>query len=174
MGAGSSLRLRAVLLYMRKSNNMQTEMCAEKKRPKRPMAVSIVAWAIVVLFLVRLYQVFEPLVNAGVFEHGIDAQIINGIFLSPLGNAVLTSLSYLVLSLAGLVVLVGFLRMCKWAWVVLMVWTCISLTITLIDYFYSQANYVVMASDVIIAFALNQSDVQRIFGIRTDEGEPLD
>jgi hypothetical protein len=31
-----------------------------------------------------------------------------------------------------------------------------------------------MASDTIIAFALNQADVQRIFRIRTDPGERLD
>ena len=28
---------------------------------KRPIAVTIVAWGIVVLFLIRLYQVFQPL-----------------------------------------------------------------------------------------------------------------
>lgn len=138
------------------------------------MAVSIVAWAIFVLFLVRLYQVFEPLMRTGVFEYGINAPLVDGWRLTALGDAILTSVSYMLLSLAGLVVLIGFLRMCKWAWVVLMVWTGVSLTITLIDYFYSQANFVVMASDVIITFALNQSDVQRIFGIRTDQGEPLD
>jgi hypothetical protein len=55
-----------------------------------------------------------------------------------------------------------------------MVWTGISLTITLFDYFYSEANYIIMASDTIVAFALNQADVQRIFGIRTDPGERLD
>ncbi len=144
------------------------------KRSKRPIAVSIVAWAIVVLFLVRLYQVFEPLVRTGVFEHGINAPLVDGLRLTALGRAVLTSISYSLLSLAGLVVLAGFLRMRKWAWVVLMIWTGVSLTTTLIDYFYRQPNYVVMASDVIIAFALNQSDVQRIFGIRTDQGEPLE
>jgi len=57
---------------------------------------------------------------------------------------------------------------------VLMVWTGISLIITLLDYFYGEANYIIMASDTIVAFALNQANVQRIFGIRTDPGERLD
>lgn len=149
-------------------------MLTNKKRVKRPIAISIIAWAIVVLFVVRLYQVFEPLVSTSVFEYGIRDPLIDGLRLTALGRAALTSVTYALLSLAGLVVLAGFLRMRKWAWVVLMVWTGISLTTTLIDYFYRQPNYVVMASDVIIAFALNQSDVQRIFGIRTDQGEPLD
>ncbi len=65
-----------------------------------------------------------------------------------------------------------------------MSWTGISLAITLVNYFYaqhllgaqrllgSQPNYAVMASNVIIAFALNMTEVQRIFGIRRDENVP--
>jgi len=49
----------------------------------------------------------------------------------------------------------------------------VSLLISLVDYFYSHPNYVVMASNVIIAFALNITDVQRIYGIRRDDGSPL-
>ena len=36
------------------------------------------------------------------------------------------------------------------------------------NYFYTHANYVVMASNTIIALALNQVDVQRIFQIRIE------
>jgi hypothetical protein len=100
--------------------------------------------------------------------------MFSGFWFTPLGIALLTSLTYAVLSLSGIIVLIGFLRMKKWSWVVLMVWTGISLFITLFDYFYDEANYIIMASDTIVAFALNQSDVQRIFGIRTDPGERLD
>ena len=74
--------------------------------------------------------------------------------------------------LIGIIVLIGFLRLQRWAWVLLMAWTGISLCITLINYFYSRPNYLVMASDVIIAVALSQSDVQRIFRIRTEPDEP--
>ncbi len=65
--------------------------------------------------------------------------------------------------------LIGFLRLRRWSWVLLMAWTGISLVISLVDYFYSHPNYAVMASNVIIAFALNLPDVQRIFGIRRDD-----
>ena len=42
------------------------------------------------------------------------------------------------------------------------------------DYFYfGDPNFVIMASDVVIAFALSQADVQRIFGIRSDTGEDI-
>jgi hypothetical protein len=145
-----------------------------RRRRKRPVAVTIVAWTILLMFFVRLYQVFEPLVGTGIFEEGIRGPLFAGGWLTPLGIALLTSVSYATLSLTGIVVLIGFLRMKRWSWVVLIVWTAISLTITLFDYFYHEANYIIMASDTIVAFALNQADVQRIFGIRTDPGERLD
>jgi hypothetical protein len=141
---------------------------------KRPIAVTIVAWAIVLLFLVRLYQVFEPLIRMHVIENGLTSPLIVGPGITPLGWAVLTSVSYLILSLVGIVVLIGFLRLHRWSWVVLMAWTGVSLAITLVDYFYSRPNYIVMASNIIIAFALNQADVQRIFHIRMDQGEHID
>jgi hypothetical protein len=146
----------------------------KKWTKKRPPAVTVVAWTIWVLFIIRLYQFVEPLVREGVFRSGISAPLLAGAKLTPLGSAVLSSAIYLFLSLAGIVVLIGFLRVKRWSWVTLMAWTGISLTITLINYFYSQPNYLVMASDTVIAFALNQADVQRIFGIRTDQGEQLD
>jgi hypothetical protein len=138
---------------------------------KRPIAVTIVAWGIVVLFLIRLYQVFEPLLRMRVFETGLASPLLQGAKLTSLGQAVFTSASYLLLSLIGIVVLIGFLRLHRWAWVLLMAWTGVSLTISLIDYFYSRPNYLVMASNIIIAFALSQADVQRIFRIRTDQVE---
>jgi hypothetical protein len=143
-------------------------------KKKRPIAVTIAAWGIVVLFLIRLYQVIEPLFRTKVFETGITAPLIIEMRFTPLGRELFFSAVYLLLSLIGVVVLIGFLRMHRWAWVVLMAWTGISLTISLINYFYSRPNYLVMASNVIIAFALNQADVQRIFRIRTDQGERLD
>jgi hypothetical protein len=145
-----------------------------RQRRKRPLAVTIVAWTILVMFFVRLYQVFEPLIATGVFEHGIIESLFEDGWLTSFGFVMLTSATYAALSLSGIIVLIGFLRMKRWSWVVLMVWTGISLTITLFDYFYNNTNYIIMASDTIVAFALNQADVQRIFGIRMDPGERLD
>ncbi len=142
-------------------------------KKKQPIAVTIVGWGIVVLFLIRLYQVIEPLFRMKVFENGITTPLVVGVRFTPLGRELFFSGAYLILSLIGIVVLIGFLRMHRWSWVVLMAWTGISLTISLINYFYGQPNYLVMASNVVIAFALNQADVQRIFRIRTDQGEHI-
>ncbi len=141
-------------------------------KSKRPVAVTIVAWMIVLLFLVRLYQVYLPLMRADLLEDGIQGPFVQGMRLTPTGQALLVSASYLAQVLVGIVVLIGFLRLRRWAWVVLMAWTGISLAITLINYFYSHPNYIVMASNVIIAFALSQSDVQRIFKVRVSPDEP--
>jgi hypothetical protein len=140
---------------------------------KRSPAVVIIAWGIVILFLIRLYQVFDPLIRNQVFKDGIRGPLMQGGQLTPLGSALLSSASYLVLSVAGIVILIGFLRMKRWSWIVLMAWTGISLMVTLINYFYSQPNYLVMASNTIIALALNQADVQRVFKIRTGQSEPV-
>ena len=135
----------------------------------RPIAVTIVAWGIVLLFLIRLFQVFEPLIRLHVIETGVNGPLMHGLRPTPLGMAILTSGAYLILSLVGIVVLIGFLGLRSWAWVVLMAWTGGSLVIGLIEYFYSDPNYLVMASNTVIAFALNQVEVQRIFGIRIDQ-----
>ena len=140
-------------------------------RKKRPIAVSIIAAAIVVLFLIRLFQVVVPLIQQQVFINGISSPLFVDGSLTPLCMAIITSAVYLILSILGIIVLVGFLKVRHWSWVVLMAWTGVSLIISLIDYFYRRPNYIVMVSNVIIAFALNQADIQRIFGIRSDEGE---
>jgi hypothetical protein len=142
-------------------------------RKKSPLAVTVIAVAIVVLFLIRLYQVFDPLVRNGIFKNGITAPLFVGWRLTTLGSACLSSATYLLLSVAGIVVLVGFLRLQRWSWVLLMAWTGVSLIISLLDYFYLRPNYAVMVSNVIIAFALNINEVQRFFGIRSDDGLSL-
>ncbi|MGA2266803.1 MAG: hypothetical protein ABSH10_10310 [Phycisphaerae bacterium] len=139
---------------------------------KRPAAVSVIAVAIGVLFLIRLYQVVNPLLHQQVFKEGIAGPLLTGWKVTALGSALLSSLSYLLLSAAGIVVLIGFLRLRRWSWVLLMAWTGISLMISLVNYFYSHPNYLVMASDVVIAFALNLTSVQLIFKIRRDDGQP--
>ncbi|MGD0878621.1 MAG: hypothetical protein ABSA01_10800 [Anaerolineales bacterium] len=138
-------------------------------KKKSPIAVSVIAVTIVVLFLIRLYQVYEPLIRHNFFKNGIGGPLFNGWSLTPLGSDLLSSVSYLLLSLAGIFVLIGFLRLQSWSWVLLMSWTGISLVISLVDYFYSHANYAVMASNVIIAFSLNLPGVQRVFNIRRDD-----
>jgi hypothetical protein len=153
-----------------RGEDMPRKKNSDKK--KSPMAVSVIAVAIVALFLLRLVQVYAPLIRHNFFRGGINGALFNGLSLTPLGSDLFSASSYLALSLAGIFVLIGFLRLRRWSWVLLMAWTGISLVISLVDYFYSHANFAVMASNVIIAFALNIPEVQRIFGIRKDIDGP--
>ena len=140
---------------------------------KSPIAVTVIAIAMGVLFLIRLYQVYDPVFRQGVFKNGITGPFLIGWKFTPLGSVLFSSVSYLILSITGIIVLIGFLRLQRWSWVLLMAWTGASLTISLLDYFIGHANYAVMASNVIIAFALNITDVQRIFKIREEDGPTL-
>jgi hypothetical protein len=143
-------------------------------RKKRPIAVTVIAAAIVVLFIVRLYQVFEHLISGGMFRGGITGPFFADGALTVEGSALISSVFYFLFAFGLVIVLIGFLRMRRWSWVVLMSWVGFSMVVGLVDYFYfGQPNYVIMASDVVIAFALSQADVQRIFGIRMDIGESL-
>jgi hypothetical protein len=144
------------------------------KGKKRPIAVSVISMAIVVLFIVRLYQIFRPLYDMGVFQNGLVGPFLTETGLTETGRALLESVFYFILAVGMVIVLIGFLRMRRWSWVVMMTWVGISMVTGLVDYFYfGQPNYVIMASDVVIAFALSQVEVQRIFGIRTEIGELL-
>ncbi len=135
-------------------------------KKKRPIAVTVIAVAIVVLFLLRLYQVYDPVIRQRVFTAVFTRPLFLGWHPTSLGLTVISSISYLLLSLTGIIVLIGFLRMQRWSWVLLMVWTGASLTLSLVDYFTSHSNFAVMASNVIIAFALNIPEVQVIYKIR--------
>jgi hypothetical protein len=145
------------------------------KGKKRPIAVTVISIAIIVLFIVRLYQIFKPLYVMGVFRLGMFGRpLYTSQGLTEMGRAVLDSAFYFIIAIGMVIVLIGFLRMRRWSWVVMMSWVGISMITGLVDYFYfGHPNYVIMGSDVVIAFALCQADVQRIFGIRTDIGELL-
>ncbi len=135
-------------------------------KKKRPIAVSVIAIAIVVLFILRLVQVYDPIIRQRILTTVFTRPLFLGWHPTSLGLTLASSVGYILLSLTGIIVLIGFLRMQRWSWVLLMAWTCASLTLSLVDYFTSHSNYAIMASNVIIAFALNIPEVQVIYKIR--------
>ena len=144
-------------------------MLKRKKNPnkkKLPVAVPIIAAATVVLFVIRLYQVYDPVIRRHIFQNGLTGPLVTGLRLTELGSNLLSTAAYLFLAFSGLVVLTGFLTLRRWSWVLLMVWTGASLTVSLVDYFTSRSNYIVMSANVIVAFALNIPEVQRVYKIR--------
>jgi hypothetical protein len=151
-------------------------MAKKKKSPgiKRPIAVTVTAVVITVLFFVRIYQAIKPLIEEKALRTALVLSIFVNGDLTPHGKAVVESLLFLVLAIGMMNLLIGFLHMRRWSWVFLMAWIGVSMVVGLVDYFYfGEPNYVIMVSDVIIVFALSQADVQRIFGIRSDTGETI-
>jgi hypothetical protein len=140
---------------------------------KRPAEVTIIAVAMLGLFIARLYRVISPLVEQDVFRTGLGGPLFANGALTPLGWDMASSAFYLLLVVALALTLIGFLRLRRWSWLVLMVWTGFSLAYALWQYFLGQPNYLVMASDTVIAFALSQRDVQLVFGIRSAGQEPF-
>jgi hypothetical protein len=64
-------------------------------KKKRPIAVTVIAVAMVILFLIRLYQVYEPLFLNNIFRNGIMGPLFTGWELTALGSVVLSSATYL-------------------------------------------------------------------------------
>jgi len=141
-------------------------------RAKRPLAVTLTAAAMVVLFFARLTRALKPLIDQEFFSGGLPGPYVANGTLSESGWILLSSAFYLLLVIGLVFTLIGFLRLRRWSWVVLIVWTGLSLTYALAQYFYGAPNYLVLASDTIIALALNQSEVQKIFGVRAPAEEP--
>jgi hypothetical protein len=76
-------------------------------------------------------------------------------------------------------VLIGLVRMKRWSWVMLVFWASVSLSVGILHYFYrsisafNPSDYAMMAADMVLVFALNQSDIQRLYGIRREDAEQI-
>jgi hypothetical protein len=147
-------------------------------RKKRPIAVTIIALIAIGEILLRLYWVVRTAVEYKIWEKGFPWPLWESDGLTRAGSDMSLAAFRLIWLVMGLVVLIGLMRMKRWSWVTLMVWVGISLTIGIIRYFYRDASgfgpadFAVLTADVVLVFVLNQSDVQRIYGIRRSDVEP--
>ena len=86
----------------------------------------------------------------------------------PVAVSLESSAAPLALLRIGLVILgigmvIGLLRMDRWAWVLTMLWVGFVMTLALLAYLDGEPVYVVMALCVVQVLYLNQSEVQRAF-----------
>lgn len=96
------------------------------------------------------------------------------ILLAPSLGGSLTSQYYrprLVLSLLGAIVSLGLLRRRRWAWALMMIQLGAVMALDLVAYFAGEPRYLSMLISVMIAFYLNQSEVQDMFRRRQAEDE---
>ena len=151
----------------------------KKKRRKLPIAVTIIALLAVGEIVLRLYWVTRTALHLDVLERGLPGPLWAAGGPTETGVELGVAAFRLLWALIGIAVYIALLRMRRWSWVVLVVWVGVSLTIGILRYFYREvgnfglSDYLVMTADMVLAFALNQSDVQRIYGIRRDDAEAL-
>ena len=72
-------------------------------------------------------------------------------------------LAGLALILFGFAIAAGLWQLKRWAWVLVMLWTGVTLAGALAHYFRGQPEYALMVEGVVIVFYLNQRDVQQTF-----------
>jgi hypothetical protein len=110
------------------------------------------------VYVIALLQAFSAISHASGVLAGLEASIFGDLDDSSAGAYAL------VLSIGGLVVAFGLLRLRRWAWVVTMFWVGLIMAEQLAFYFKGEdANYVVMAVSIVQVFYLNLSEVQVAF-----------
>jgi len=151
----------------------------KNNQKKRPIAVTIIVLLAVGEILLRLYWVTRYAIENQVWVTGIPWPLWGPHWLTAAGSEFATAAFRLLWLLIGVAVLIGLLRMRRWSWVTLVAWTGVSLSVGILhylyraDYTFSPADYAVMAADMVLVFALNQSEVQHIYGIRSDDVESI-
>ena len=142
---------------------------------KRPIAATIIVLLLVGEILLRVYWVGHYLTENRIWISGIPWPLWGTSWLTVEGSEFATAAFRLLWLLVGIAVVVGLLRVRRWSWIILVVWTGISLCVGILhflyraDYPFNPSDYAVMAADMVLVFALNQADVQRIFRIRSDD-----
>jgi hypothetical protein len=144
-------------------------------RQKRPIAVTIIVLLVIGEILLRLYWVVQYALQTKLWLNGMPWPLWEAGWLTDAAMQLAANAFRLLWLLVAIAVLIGLLRMRRWSWVALAVWVGISLSVGILHYFYrsisdfTQSDYAIMAADMVMVFALNQLEVQRIFGVRRDD-----
>lgn len=147
----------------------------KNSQKKRPIAVTVIVLLAVGEILLRVYWVTRYTVENRIWVTGIPWPLWGPNWLTAAGSEFATAAFRLLWVLVGLVVLIGLLSMRRWSWVALVTWTGVSLSVGILHYLYradypfSPSDFAVMAADMVLVFALNQSEVQQIYGIRSED-----
>ena len=135
----------------------------EKDRPTA--AIVAAAFIIFLVVVVHLYNGITGLFDLGVFGSGTVPPFVAADSLTEAGRALFAAGFELAYGAGSLVILIGFLRGKRWAWVAAMTWITISLAIGLWRYFGDRPEYLNMLAGVVLVLVLNLSAVHRAFGI---------
>ena len=133
---------------------------------KRPAAaIGVAAFIIFVVVVLYLYNGITALFDLGVLGSGPVLPLVEGDSLTEAGRALVAAGFELAYGVGSLIILVGFLRGQRWAWVAAMTWITVSLAIGLWRYLDDRPQYLSMFAGVVLVLVLNLSAVHRAFNI---------
>jgi hypothetical protein len=121
------------------------------KRPSRPFGVK----AITALYLFSALSSILAVLLLDVLAGNSD--------FTDIRRPELQDLPLIVLAIAQIVIVVGFWRLQRWAWYLVMVFAGVTMAVDLWQYFWGSSYYMSMFINVIIVLYLNQRDVQQAF-----------
>ena len=135
----------------------------EKERPTA--AIAVAAFIIFLALAVQLHSGITALFDLGVLGKGPIPPFFAGDALTEAGRRLFASGFELAYGVGSLVILIGFLRRRRWAWVAAMTWVTVSLAVGLVRYFGDEPRFLNMLAGVVLVLVLNLAAVHRAFGI---------
>ncbi|MEM7535168.1 MAG: hypothetical protein AAF639_23530 [Chloroflexota bacterium] len=137
------------------TSTTQHEPTYLRKPRQRPFGVTIIA----ILHLWKLFLLITELL----FFRG--SSYLN--LLPTLETTTMLAVNTDYLStIVGIATAIGLWRLRRWAWVLTMLQVGVSMVIGLLAYWDGQPQYLVMLSNIVMVFYLNQREVQQQFDVR--------
>jgi hypothetical protein len=142
---------------------MQVKSREERKIEHQvPLVIRIVAAVVVLAVVINLLAGIGMVVRHSDWLSRLENTVVTQIFWQGVGSheygLYLTASSAL-----AAVVLVGFIRLRRWAWTMFMVWAMFNLTIQLARYYLGNPNFFGMLVNSSVVFILNLHEVRKMF-----------
>jgi len=137
------------------------------------MAVTLIGALLVLIAVFYIAQAIAGLSFSGVIQSALSNALNTQGILTPQAQTALENVLDLLRGLVAVIIMIGFFRLRRWAWVAAIAWSALGLLNQLFRVFTGAPAYFWMLLEVIAIFALIQADVQKIFGIKRDEHDPL-
>lgn len=132
---------------------------------RRRGAVTVVGSLIIISSLVNIATAVLGLAASGALGGIVPASWMQDSALADPAEMSIVSVFLLSLACVSLITGAALLRMQRWAWALEMALVSLILLLALLRFFDGQPNYLSMAVNAFIAFAMNQQEVRDSFGV---------
>lgn len=143
---------------------------------KRPLAVTILTWVLVIGSLLSLAIGIISLVALAYELQGGTIEIMAGDEATELftdqGQLLVEGVWYTLEGVVQLVITIGFWKERRWAWVAVMTLQALNLLVDVANGLAGNPEVLSLGVSILLVLLLNQSDVRRVFGILRNPNEP--